>query len=384
MTSRVLVGVGVAVVGIAAVSAQNQPAAPSNLQAPQNPKYADVIATCKTPPPARGGGPPAAGRAGAEGGRRGTGRAAAGQARGGAPPAAGQARGAAPPAQAEYSVTGIPGVIAAGQRWAAVWQTTGNNADGIIAADGGGLLIAQNDNGLVLTLDAKGQVSPAYRDTNTGGALARSSTGALFVASRGLNNAVLQLAPQRRVHANRYNGDPLDCLGGVVNDVTADGRGGVYFTMGGLFYADPKGQVTAYGDNLRTNGVILSPDEQTLYVTNGQSIAAFDVRADGSLTNQREFGRLPAGGGDGMAVDADGRLYVTAGGGGGGAGAPQGVHVFASDGTHLGHIPAPRSLITVAFAGPEKKTMYAVANDRVRVDVYSIATIAQGYNGRAK
>ena len=39
--------------------------------------------------------------------------------------------------------------------------------------------------------------------------------------------------------------------------------------------------------------------EKTLYVTNGQSVAAFDVQKDGSLTNQREFAKLTSGGGDG-------------------------------------------------------------------------------------
>jgi gluconolactonase len=106
------------------------------------------------------------------------------------------------------------------------------------------------------------------------------------------------------------------------------------------------------------------------------------VRPDGSLANEHEFARLPAGSGDGMAVDAAGRLYVTAGGGGGSA-AP-GVHVFAADGRHLGHIPSPRNLITVAFSGPDKKTLYAVANDQVTVDVYAIPMIAQGFTGRAK
>lgn len=271
----------------------------------------------------------------------------------------------------------IPGVIAANREWTSIYQTTGNNGDGPIAADDGGLLIAQNDNGVVLKLDPKGQASIVYRDTNTGGSLAMSAKGALFVASRGLATAVLQLAPQRRVFANRYRGEPLECLGGVLNDVTADSRGGVYFTMGGLFYAAPDGTVTSYGENLRTNGVILSPDEKTLYVTDGSSVAAFEVRPDGSLANQREFGKLPLGSGDGMAVDASGRLYVTAGG------AP-GVVVFAADGKYLGLIPSPRNLITAAFAGADKKMLYAIANDRQRVDVYAIPVIAQGYRGRAK
>jgi gluconolactonase len=279
-------------------------------------------------------------------------------------------------------VTEIPGVIAAGQRWTSVYQTTGNNGDGPIAADDGALLIAQNDNGVVLKVDAKGQTSPVHRVTNTGGALAMSSKGALFVASRGIGTAVLQLAPQRRVFVNSYQGDPLECLGGVINDLTADGKGGVYFTMGGVFYADPKGVVTRYGENLRTNGVILSPDEKTLYVTNGTTVVAFDVRPDGALASQRDFGKLPAGSGDGLAVDAAGRLYVTAGGGGGGA--SPGLYVFAADGKLLGHIPAPRNLITAAFSGPDKKTLFAIANDRQNVDVYTIPMIAQGYKGRAK
>ena len=352
--------IGFAVIGTAAVLAQAPAPAPSNLQATQDPRYGEVIAKCKTPPAGAAGG---AARGAPAGGARGT---------------------ASTPAPADYAVTEIPGVIAAGQRWTPVWNTTGNNADGPIAAEDGGLLIAQNDNGAVLKIGTKGQATSVYSGTNTGGALAMNTKGALFVASRGIGTAVQQLAPQKRVHADRYNGEPLECLGGVLNDVTADSRGGVYFTMGGLFYADAKGVVTRYGENLRTNGVLLSGDEKTLYVTNGQSVAAFDVRPDGSLANQREFGKLPSGGGDGLTIDSDGRLYVTGGGGAPAGGAPVGIHVFAADGKYLGHIPAPRSLITATFAGPDKKTMFGIANDRVRVDIYTIPTIAQGFKGRAK
>jgi gluconolactonase len=355
--------VGITVFGTAAVLAQAQAPAPtpSNLQAANDPRYADVIAKCKTPPPPRAGGPGGGARAG----------------------------GAATPAgPREYTVTAIPGVIAAGRRWTLVWQTTGNNADGIIATDDGGLLLAQNDNGAVVKLDRNNQVSTVHRNTVTGGALSRSSKGALFVASRGLEMAVTQLEPQRKVHANSHDGDPLACRGGI-NDVSADSKGGVYFTLGGVYYADPKGVVTAYGKDLRTNGLILSPDEKTLYVTTGpppgtpgiSSIVAFDVRPDGALANQREFVKLPSGGGDGLAVDAAGRLYVTVGGGGGGA---PGVHVFSADGKHLGLIDAPRNFITAAFSGPDKKTLYAVANDRRIVEVYSIPMLAEGYKGRAK
>src|SRR5207247_6111300 len=117
-----------------------------------------------------------------------------------------------------------------------------------------------------------------------GGALSMSAKGDLFIVERGLHMKVEQLAAQRRGLTESFQGEPLDCAGGVINDLTADSRGGVYFTMGGLFYADPKGVVTRYGENLTTNGVILSGDEKTLYVTNGTTLAVFDVQSDGALT----------------------------------------------------------------------------------------------------
>jgi sugar lactone lactonase YvrE len=63
--------------------------------------------------------------------------------------------------------------------------------------------------------------------------------------------------------------------------------------------------------------------------------------------------------------------------------------VVAPDGKLLGSIPAPYGLITAAFGGPDKKTMYAVVSliDPTRLQhayVYSLPMLAQGYNGRAK
>lgn len=266
------------VLGAASAWCQIQPPAGQRsgpgVQAAQDSREPEVLKTCKVPPPARGG-------------------------RGGA------GRGPAPaPGPRDYMVTEIPGVVAAGQKWKDIWQVDGNNADGIIATKDGGLLIAQNDKSDVVKLDSNGKTSVAYSDTNTGGSLAMNSKGTLFVANRGLNASIDELAPKRRVLANKMNGDSLDCIGGVLNDISADSKGGVYFTMGGVFYADSKGTVTRYGENLTTNGIVLSADEKHLYVTNGPTVAAFDVQKDGSLTNQHEFAKLEGGGnGDGSTFD---------------------------------------------------------------------------------
>jgi gluconolactonase len=321
------------------------------VQAAQDAREPEVLKTCKVPPPAAGG--------------RGRGPGAGGP----------------PPGPRDYTVTEIPGVIAAGQKWKEIWRTDGNNADGIIATKDGGLLIAQNDNSTVLKLDKDGKATVAYSGLNTSGAVSMNKKGDLFVNNRGLKASIEQLAPKRRVLANSINGDPLDCIGTVLNDLSADSKGGAYFTEGGLYYADAKGVVKQYGENLRTNGVILSPDEKTLYVTNGPSIAAFDVQKDGSLKNQREFVKLQGGGGDGSTVDAVGRLYVTT---------QAGVEVIGPDGKYLGLIPTPRGVITCAFSGPDKKTLYAVISRRegdpvkMSAELIAIPMIAQGYKGRAK
>jgi sugar lactone lactonase YvrE len=179
-------------------------------------------------------------------------------------------------------------------------------------------------------------------------------------------------------------GEPLDCSGGVMNDLMADARGGVYFavTGAGVFYANPQGVVSKYSDAAGANGIVLSPDEKTLYVTNGGVVLAFDVQADGSLKGQREFGKLRGGqAGDGSAVDSEGRLYVATG---------ASADVFAPSGQFLGTIPGPQGLHGVAFGGRDKKTLYGIVfygtwgTPSARNRVIAIPMLSQGYTGRAK
>jgi gluconolactonase len=314
------------------------------VQALQDAKEPEVLAACKVPPPPRGQG-------------------------------RGPANAAPQTFPREYTVTAIPGVIAAGQQWKEFWTVEGNNADGIVGTPDGGLLIAQNDNSAVVKLDKDGKTSVAYSGTNTGGALSMNSKGTLLLNNRGLRASIVELAPQRKTFVDRYQGDPLDCIGVTLNDLTADSKGGAYFTMGGLFYSDPKGVVTKYGENLATNGVILSANEKILYVTNGTTLVAFDVQKDGSLTNQRDFAKLEGGGGDGSTIDSAGHLYVTG---------RAGIHVIGPDGKNLGVIPTPRDVISVAFSGPDKKTLFVVARTGNTDWILGIPMLAQGYKGRAK
>ena len=331
-----------------------------SLQAWQNPGLPGVLAKCKNPPKpfSIGGGQAASANASAP------------------PPEP-----AAPP-----PATAIRGVIAAGQTWKVVWSWEGNNVDGPIAGDDGTMLFANNDASNVMKLDpATGLATVLYSDTNTGGALSRGKNGALFLAVRGLGSGIEQLEPQRKKLATSFHGEPLECAGGVMNDLVADARGGVYFavTGAGLFYANPQGVVSQYGEGITLpNGIILSPDEKTLYVTNGAVMLALDVQPDGPLKNQRELGKLRGGqGGDGSAVDAQGRVYVATG---------ASADVFAPNGELLGSIPGPQGMHGVAFGGRDKKTLFGIVfygtwgTPSARNRVVAIPMIAQGYTGRAK
>jgi sugar lactone lactonase YvrE len=366
MTSRIALAVLFASAAAVVVAAQGPSSSHprgTGLQAWQNPGLPAVLAKCKTPPPLNSARLKQVADANAD------------PANAGAP-----AEWAPLPASPS-----IPGVIAAGQNWKVVWSWEGNNADGPIAADDGTMLFANNDASNVMKVDpATGMATVLYRDVNTGGALSRSKNGALFIAERGLGMGIEQLEPQRKILAKSYNGEPFECVGGGINDLMADSRGGVYISglAGGVYYANPQGVVSRYGENIRGNGIILSPDEKTLYVTNGGTLVAFDVKPDGSLTNQRDFGKLRGGqGGDGSAVDEQGRVYVATG---------SSVDVFAPSGEFLGSIMGPRGLHGTAFGGKDKKTLYGIVfygtwgTKSARNRIIAIPTIAQGYTGRAK
>jgi gluconolactonase len=313
-----------------------------------------------------------------------------------------QQRGTAQPQGArEVTVDGILGVVGAGAVWTRAWQGT-DNADGLVGSDDGGLLFAQEQPNQVSKLDVNDRVSVFLRDTHGAGALSIAPGGRVLAVERtctdpGRNAAagpctdptvVGVLAPERKTIADSFNGKPL----GRLNDLVADRKGGAYFTVGGAFYASASGHVTSLGDNIRANGIILSRDERIVYVTNGNTILAFDVQPDGTTTNRREFATLEAGGaGDGMTIDEAGRVYVTSG---------PGVQVFDLDGKYLGLIPTPRSVISVAFSGPGKKTLYVVGSGALGPDgrefvtpegvrnnaktIYRIPMIAEGFQARPK
>ena len=312
-----------------------------------------------------------------------------------------QPRGGGQPQPARtVTVTAIPGIVASNAVWTIAWQGA-DNADGLVGTDDGGLLFAQEQPSRVSKLDRADRVSVLLSDTHGAGALSIDAAGRILAVQRTCTDpgrssaagpcteptAIVVLAPERKTLSDNIDGVSL----GRLNDLVAAKSGNVYFTSGGAYRLDPAGHVTSLGENIRANGIMLSRDERVLYVTNGATIVAFDVQSDGNTSRRRDFATLAAGGaGDGMTIDADGRVYVTSN---------PGVQVFSPDGEPLGLIPTPRAAISVAFSGAGKRTLYVVGSGAIvggkeyetpagvrnnAKTIYRLPMLAAGFAGRAK
>jgi sugar lactone lactonase YvrE len=114
------------------------------------------------------------------------------------------------------------------------------------------------------------------------------------------------------------------------------------------------------------NGILFSPDQSLLYVSDyiGQLSWVFQIQPDGSLMQKQRYfyTHMPdaatRSSSDGMAVDADGRVYIAT---------ALGVQVFDQIGKCHAIIPAPNraALSNVEFGGPNFDELYITNGDKV-------------------
>jgi xylono-1,5-lactonase len=166
-----------------------------------------------------------------------------------------------------------------------------------------------------------------------------------------------------------WEGKPLMGL----NDLTTNDNGSVYSgnlnfdplsnnkpIPGGLFRIDPPGKATKLWDGIEvTNGLGLSPNRKLLYHSDSptQAVWAYDVAADGSVKDRRVFAKLPEGMPDGLAVDAEGGVWVAA------VRVGEVVH-FGNDGVVKERIKFPATMVTSLTFGVRNRTdLYVVTAD---------------------
>lgn len=275
------------------------------------------------------------------------------------------------------SATDIPGVVKAGVTPELVSEIF-LNTEGPLGMPDGSLIFSDTNASITYRLDGAGKIWTERFGTNRGNGIALTRRGEMIWAE------------EPRITARDSNGGFRNLVAGTrlfqPNDLIADDRGGIYFTDPGprpvvkglkvnVYYLPPGTTKPIVVDDSvpRPNGVILSIDGRTLYVANtiGDTVFAYNVQADGKLTNRRNFAKLrdiPAGQegfGDGMAIDRDDRLYVTT---------LVGVQIFDVKGAYLGNIKVPRQPSNVAFAGADQRILYITA----RQGIYRIALQSQG------
>ena len=140
------------------------------------------------------------------------------------------------------------------------------------------------------------------------------------------------------------------------------------------------GSLTRVIDDMEfPNGILITPDNQTLYLVDhnpdpggARTLVAYDLADDGSWIRRdgllADFG--DGYGGDGMALDIEGNIYLTAG-----ENELAGVHIFAPDGGMLGHIPTGETPGNCAFGDPDLRTLYIAAS----TSLYRIKLNIPGY-----
>ena len=172
---------------------------------------------------------------------------------------------------------------------------------------------------------------------------------------------------QKRVLASQLGGTHFN----EPNDLAIDHQDGFYFSdpnyqhrgqatvmKEDAYYCSPEGQITRVSTVcIKPNGVLLSPDDRTLYLADsrGEAIYRYDVLGPGKLANETKWIDGLASHPDGMTLDEHGNLYICCG--------RAGLKVFSPQGEPIGLIELPYAS-NCCFGGPDFTTLFVTSADK--------------------
>ncbi|MBM3460157.1 MAG: SMP-30/gluconolactonase/LRE family protein [Armatimonadetes bacterium] len=252
------------------------------------------------------------------------------------------------------------------------------------AWDGSAVLFSDIPTNRILRYDpATGETTTFRENTHEGNGLMFDAQGRLYGCQGGSGGRrVVRYEPDGSVTvvADRFGGKRLNSP----NDLAFDAQGRLWFTdprygdfrddmeldHESVFRATPNAEGSwllerMTFDTTRPNGLLISPDQSTLYVAqseygeNGKrELRAYPILTDGTLGVHRVLHNFyPARGIDGMCLDEAGNLVATAGWQESGPG-PM-LYVFAPNGRVLATHPFPFDRPTnCAWGGPDPGTLY--------------------------
>lgn len=251
-------------------------------------------------------------------------------------------------------------LVLEGENWELV--SSGHKfTEGPAVNDAGELFFTDIPNNRIHKVDAEGKVSVFAEDSGAANGLMMGPDGLLY-ACRHADGQIV-----------RYS------LDGKTRDVVVDGIKGndlVLLHNGMGYCTDPDNKKIFYftikGDKKEVdsgiefpNGIMTSPDQTLLTVANtrGRFCYSYQIQPDGTLGAKQEYGWLHVTdhlqtGADGMAVDTEGRMYVTT---------SLGVQIL----DQLGRVnlilskPKDAWLSNVIFGGPKRDVLYVTCGDSV-------------------
>jgi len=155
------------------------------------------------------------------------------------------------------------------------------------------------------------------------------------------------------------------------NDIVVDGRGNAYvgdigfdfpggeFAPGLLALVTPDGSARQVADGVAfPNGLVVTPDNSTLILAESYAnrLTAFDIDADGSLSNRRLWAGLDRGVPDGICIDAENAVWY--------ADVPNMRCVRVREGGEvLQTIELDRGCFACMLGGADRKTLFMVARE---------------------
>jgi len=214
------------------------------------------------------------------------------------------------------------------------------------------------------------------KDSDGAGGLAFDVQGRLYVCEwHGRRVVRIDKKGRREVLAERFDGKRLNSP----NDLAIRKDGHVWFTdpafgaasdareldFYGVFHISPRGELDlAVKWKTRPNGITVSPNGHTLYVTNSdeRKLFAFDIDSKGALTNQRVVLSDLEGVPGGVRIDEKGNLYIAA----------RHLLIYSSAGKLLRRVELPESASNLAFGEGDLESLFVTSHGqvfRIRVPV---------------
>jgi len=260
----------------------------------------------------------------------------------------------------------------------------------------GYLLFEDVTNNRTLRLEASGRVSVFREATDGANGLAFDRARRLVAcegnaSGRGRRLVRIEKDGTLTVLAERFGGKRLNSP----NDLAIDRHGRIYFTdprygqrenleldREAVYRVDASGGITRVVDSLtRPNGILVSGDGRTLYVAENASpggavqLWAFDLDAHGNAGRGRILYDFGGGRGiDGMTLDAEGRIWATAG-----TKDKAGVYVFMPDAKRstarlVTFVAMDEDPTNCTFGGPGRDVLYVTTT----ASLYRISTTVRG------